>query len=120
MTRPLSPIATVRKECGLTQREMARRLCLCLRTYQHLEAGGGEYGLVAACAAIFSAHLGRPVSAQWTLHGVPDPHLAPPPIARDTARSDWLSGCGDGKALRVVPRGAPATTRGGRGIESGS
>lgn len=109
MSGTTSPIGLVRKACGLTQAQVARRLYVSVRTYQRIEAGGGTFEDVAQIAAIFAAILGRPVSAMYELHGLPTPP------AREPARLPaWLSGRGDRKARRadaravVIPSPSPA------------
>ncbi len=72
-----TPIGRIRRECGWTQREAAALVGLCLRAYQRLEAGGGDYGDVEGLAHAASERLGRRVDPMYELHGLtPSPGIA--------------------------------------------
>lgn len=85
MPRHTSPIGTVRSACGWTQREAAVVVGLCLRAYQRLERGGGDYADVETFARAASARLGRHVDPMYELHGVPRPGEVVPLACRQLA-----------------------------------
>ena len=76
MARQYSPIGRVRRACGWTQREAASALGLCLRAYQRLERGDGDYADVETFARAASRRLGRHVDPMYELHGLPMPNPA--------------------------------------------
>ncbi|HET8627745.1 MAG TPA: helix-turn-helix transcriptional regulator [Thermomicrobiales bacterium] len=85
MPRHTSPIGTIRSACGWTQREAAGVVGLCLRAYQRLERGGGDYADVETFARAASARLGRHVDPMYELHGVPRPGEVVPLACRRPA-----------------------------------
>lgn len=71
------PVAVFRRECGLTQAQVARAMHWSLRQVQRIEAGAGDLERhLRPLAAFFSRRLGREVTAAYDLLGVPDTRRA--------------------------------------------
>lgn len=72
--RAHGPAATLRRACGWTQAQAARRLGLCTRTLQRIEATAPTWPEAEQLARVYGAALGRRVNPQYELYGLPAPH----------------------------------------------
>lgn len=105
------PVAAFRRECGLTQAQLAKAMRWSVRQVQLVEAGTSDLDRhLRPLAALFSRRLGRPVTAAYDLLGVPDTRRAKfvlLPSGSHGAPGDPLCG-NDGAMVRAGRAGRTA------------